>query len=212
MSLVLTPAALSPSIDLEHQLAGRVGQRVADRVHLDADDVARLEEAAPGLDRVGGAGQLLHAPVDGRVDRLAVLDVVLDHPRIADLDDPAGIGARDAPLLVRPRPCRRPPWAPGPRRRSETSPPARGPRHPRPGTGGGRGSRRDRVHDATWRCSSKSIQPTGVLRRCGRSPALQRQGYPVPSAAATTGPALRPRMPALDPRLTDLGCPGDNDD
>ena len=60
--LGLDPGGLEAVDDLEHQLARGVGERPADRVHLDPDHVARLEEAPPGLDLVGGAGELLHAP------------------------------------------------------------------------------------------------------------------------------------------------------
>ena len=86
---------------LEHQLARRVGERVADRVHLDPHDVAGLEEAPPCADRVVRAGQFLHTPAHGRSDRLAVFDVVADHVRLADLDDLPGVGAGDPPLFVR---------------------------------------------------------------------------------------------------------------
>ena len=78
-----------------------VGQRVADGVHLDADDVARLEEGAPGLDGVVGAGQLLHARARrSALIGLAVLDAVLDQRGVADLDDAAGVGAGDAQLAL----------------------------------------------------------------------------------------------------------------
>ena len=96
----LDPGRLEPLDDLEHQLARRVGQGVAHRIHLHPDDVARLEEAPPGLNGVVGSGELLHAAIDGLLDRLAVLDVVLDHARIADFDDTSGVRPRDAPFLI----------------------------------------------------------------------------------------------------------------
>ena len=85
----------------EHQLGGRVGEWIADRVHLDADDVARFEETSPGLDRVGGAGELFHAARNGFLDRRAVLDVAGDHSGISDFDDAAGKRAGDAKFSVR---------------------------------------------------------------------------------------------------------------
>ena len=81
-----------------------------------------MPTTSPGSKKLRQASTASSAPVSSFMPRstaaliaCAVLDVVLDHPRIADLDDPAGIGAGDAPLRALGRPCRRPPWAPGPR-------------------------------------------------------------------------------------------------
>ena len=98
--LRLDPGGLEAVDDLEHQLARRVGQRVAHRVHLDPDDVAGLEEASPGTHGVVRVGEFLHASINACLDRLAVLHVLLDHPRVADLDDASRIGAGNSPLLI----------------------------------------------------------------------------------------------------------------
>ena len=95
------PREPEPCDHLEHQLAGAVGERVTNRVHLDADDVARLEETSPGFDCVGRAGQLDHSAPGCLANRLAILDIVPDHPRMANLDHPSGIRARNAPLCLR---------------------------------------------------------------------------------------------------------------
>ena len=59
----------------------------ADRVDLDADDVAGLEEGLPGLDRVVGPGEVAHAAVHHLADGGAVDPVmVIDYLRMMDLD------------------------------------------------------------------------------------------------------------------------------
>ena len=68
MSLVFTPAALSFSITSRTISNDEWASRLAVGNDLDADHVARLEEMLPALDGVGGAGQLLDAPVQGRLD------------------------------------------------------------------------------------------------------------------------------------------------
>ena len=77
----------------EDDFEGGVGMRLAVGDDLDADHVAGLEEMLPGLDRIGGAGEGLHAGVEGRLDGRVVPRAVVDHPRVLDLDDAAGIKA-----------------------------------------------------------------------------------------------------------------------
>ena len=63
--LGLDAGGLEALDDLEHQLAGRVGQGLPTGFILIADDVAGLEERPPGLDGVVGAGEFLHPARDG---------------------------------------------------------------------------------------------------------------------------------------------------
>ena len=68
-----------------------MGIRLAVGDDLDAHDIAGLEEVLPGLDRVSGAGEGLHAGVKSGFDGGAVPTAVVDHPRVLDLDHAAGI-------------------------------------------------------------------------------------------------------------------------
>ena len=93
MSLVFTPAGLELLDDLEDDLERGVGVRLAIGNDLDADHVARLEEVLPGLDGVGGPGQLFHAVVERRLDGRGIRLPLWIIARIPDLDDLAGIEA-----------------------------------------------------------------------------------------------------------------------
>ena len=98
MSFVLTPAALSPSMTSSISSLDELASGLPTGFIFTPTTSPGSKKPAPGRDGVIGAGELLHAAIDGLLDRLAVLDVVLDHPRIADLDDPSRDKAPGHPI------------------------------------------------------------------------------------------------------------------
>ena len=93
MSLDFTPQALSFSITSRTISKEEWACGWPLGTTLIADHVAGLEEVFPGLDRVGGAGERLHAIVESRLDRTAIPGTVMDHSRILHLDHTAGVQA-----------------------------------------------------------------------------------------------------------------------
>ena len=84
--------------DLEDDLKGRMGIGLAVGNDLDADHVAGLEEVLPAFHRVGGAGQLFDAAVEGGLDRGGVTGAVLVHTGVSHFDDMARIKTRRGEL------------------------------------------------------------------------------------------------------------------
>ena len=187
MSFVLTPAAFRPSITSSISSLLVLAPGLPTGFILMPTTSPGSKKRPPGLDRVVGAGQLLHAAVDGRLDRLAALLAVADHRLVAGLDHPAGIRAGDARATCRPSEARRAALRLG--GRGVQAPIRREPRRRRPGTGDGPCRRRDKA--CSWSIPScKSREWPG---ECGRS-AEQRDGMVGQRAPAADGRATRPMI------------------
>ena len=188
MSFVLTPAAFSPSITSSISSLVVLAPGLPTGFILMPTTSPGSKKRAPGLDRVVGAGQLLHAAVDGRLDRLAALLALADHRRVAGLDHPAGIGAGDAEGLAG---LRRPPRARRPRSRRRRA--AGRPPRPRPGTGDDPCRRRDKA--CSWSipsCKSREWPESSAVDPPGRRDGMVGRRLHRRRTAATTRPMITP--------------------